>query len=73
MFGFVINIPQQYLPIPLKIPIDVALVIKTGYAVTASVHIFCEEGYTVYVYYIEVRRTVNAYYNFPAWAIVLKT
>ncbi|MEM2537886.1 MAG: hypothetical protein QXE38_01070 [Candidatus Methanomethylicia archaeon] len=73
VFGFVINIPQQYLPIPLKIPIDVALVIKTGYAVRASVHIFGEEGYTVYVYYIEVRRTVNAYYNFPTWAIVLKT
>jgi hypothetical protein len=72
-FGFVCEIPLDYLPGSLVVSIDVCLVLKSGYAVTASVTVYCESGYTVSVYYIKVYRTVNADYSLPCWAIILKT
>jgi hypothetical protein len=72
-FGFVCEIPLDYLPVSLVVSIDVCLVLKSGYAVTASVTVYCESGYTVSVYYIKVYRTVNADYSLPCWAIILKT
>ncbi|MCR6624206.1 MAG: hypothetical protein NDF58_06530 [archaeon YNP-LCB-024-027] len=72
-FGFVRTIPLDYLPVSLVVSIDVCLVLKSGYAVDATVIVYCESGYTVSVYYIKVYRTVNADYSLPCWAIILKT
>jgi len=72
-FGFVREIPLVYLPASLVVAIDVCLVLKSGYAIDATVMVYCESGYAVSVYYIKVYRTVNADYSLPCWAIILKT
>jgi hypothetical protein len=73
VFGFVRGIPLDYLPVSLVVSIDVCLVLKSVYAIDATVIVYCESGYIVSVYYIKVYRTVNADYSLPCWAIILKT
>jgi hypothetical protein len=60
-------------PKALAVPIDVDLILKSATAINALVNIAGVEGYTIYIYRIQVWRTTNAWYQLPAWAIILRT
>ncbi|MEM1550010.1 MAG: hypothetical protein QXE58_01575 [Candidatus Methanomethylicia archaeon] len=70
---FILGIQFSKLPATLRVPIDIDLVIKEAYSISADVRVYGVEGVTINIYYIKVYRTVNAYYELPAWAIILKT
>jgi len=60
-------------PQALNVPIDVDLIFKSTDAICADVRVYGVEGCTINVYKVEVWRTLNAYYQIPAWAIILRT
>jgi hypothetical protein len=60
-------------PQALNVPIDVDLIFKSTDAIWAYVEVYGVEGCTINIYKVEVWRTLNAYYQIPAWAIILRT
>jgi hypothetical protein len=60
-------------PQALNVPIDVDLIFKSTDAIWACVGVYGVEGCTINIYKVEVWRTLNAYYQIPAWAIILRT
>jgi len=73
IFTFIVGITFPELPLALRVPIDIDLVLKEAYSIWADVRVYGVEGVTINIYYIKVYRTLNAYYQLPAWAIILKT
>jgi hypothetical protein len=60
-------------PQALNVPVDVDLIFKSTDAICADVRVYGVEGCTINIYKVEVWRTLNAYYQIPAWAIILRT
>ncbi|MCR6623880.1 MAG: hypothetical protein NDF58_04890 [archaeon YNP-LCB-024-027] len=72
---FIKYISIKYLDFPqvLNVPLDVNLVFKSAHAICAHVEVYGVEGCTINIYKVEVSRTLNACYQIPAWAIILRT
>jgi hypothetical protein len=60
-------------PQALNVPVDVDLIFKSTDAICADVRVYGVEGCTINIYRVEISRTLNAYYQIPAWAIILRT